>query len=177
MSGFAFDEIPANGQSEEAESADLLGRSVGVSRAFSGVVRVADEQFSPEQLLEGEILVTAACPTQWRPWLGLLRGVIIDAAEADEHLLQASRELDLPVVDLVPGLIDGLSSGAIIDCSATGQINLLDERRRPDSPMRTAVPAARQSRLRLEEGPGHFGAAASLSVVDGKPAGDTPDEQ
>ncbi len=112
-------------------------------------------------------MIASTYQPSWRPSLSMLRGVIVASEDNHALLKQASYELDLPVVCGVADLLETVHTGMIITCELDGTISQLDERRRPDSPMRMATPAARTSRLRLAEGPGHFAAAVSWSVVDG----------
>lgn len=169
MAGFAFNKLTSALRFGEDGQTWLAGSMVGVAHQVCGTARVVSNESQLSGLLEGEIVIAETCPPQWRAQLVLARAVIIESDSHASHLIRTSHELDLPIVIGVKGLLSQVRTGMVVACSADGVLQWLEERRDPDSPMRIAWPGARQSRLRLAEGPGHFAAAASLSVVDGAP--------
>ena len=112
--------------SEVPEGADLAGLS-----AFPGVVearvRVVEDPRN-EPPLAGDILVTYRTDPGWVPLFPQASGLLVERGSLLSHSAVVARELGIPTIVGIPGLMDTLSTGDWIRMDAgAGTVVRLEE--------------------------------------------------
>ena len=120
-----------DGPAGEAPSGALrgLGCQPGVVEAPVRLVRSAEEA---AEGLAGRILVALRTDPGWTPLFPAVRGLLVERGSALSHSAVVARELGLPTIVGIPGLMDALRDGERVRMDgATGVVERLDPVARP----------------------------------------------
>ena len=100
-----------------------LGCSAGVAEGIVRVVRSAADDLA----LDGHILVAPRTDPGWAPLFPCVRGIIVERGSLLSHSAVLARELGIPAVVGIPGIVDTLRDGERVRIDGTaGTIERLD---------------------------------------------------
>ncbi|MBX2884092.1 MAG: YidC/Oxa1 family membrane protein insertase [Granulosicoccus sp.] len=117
----------------------LVGTRVAGEGSVSGTARVVRSIEEIELFREDEILVARMTDPQWYPLFPKARGIVTEVGGWLSHAAIVAREYNLPATVGVANACNAIESGDIIELHADGRINLITDRRSPESPLRTKV--------------------------------------
>ncbi|MFK7856451.1 MAG: PEP/pyruvate-binding domain-containing protein [Granulosicoccus sp.] len=118
------------------EQGELAGKRVAGDQEVIGRVRVITDIEQIDTFKEGEILVARMTDPTWYPLFSQARGIITEVGGWLSHAAIVAREYDLPAIVGVNGVCQRLKNGDVVRMSVAGTIELLEERRDADSPLR-----------------------------------------
>ena len=114
---------PIDGAPEDANLLKGLGCSAGIVRARVRVVRNPDELSS----LEGDILVTSSTDPGWVALFPSASAILVERGSLLSHSAIVSRELGIPCVVGISGLLNRLKTGDLVEMNGTsGEVRVLD---------------------------------------------------
>jgi len=114
--------------------------------SITGIVHVIRNIEELEYFREGEILVAERIDPSWVDQLTLAKALIEDATTSESAAVDIAAQYDIPATINVPDALLNLRSGDIVTMYSDGEIERVNEKRAPDSPMRVSVPAAVKAR-------------------------------
>ena len=118
------------------EQGDLAGNRVAGEKEVVGPVRVITDINQIHTFEQGEILVARMTDPTWYPLFAQASGIVTEVGGWLSHAAIVAREYDLPAIVGVTGVCKRLNTGDVIRMSLSGSVELLDDRRDADSPMR-----------------------------------------
>lgn len=116
-------QAPASDGPEDANLLKGLGCSAGIVRARVRVVRNPDELSS----LEGDILVTSSTDPGWVALFPSASAILVERGSLLSHSAIVSRELGIPCVVGISGLLNRVKTGDLVEMNGTsGEVRVLD---------------------------------------------------
>lgn len=137
-------------RSDTVDQGDMSGNRVAGELEVVGSVRVITEIDQIHAFQQGEILVARMTDPTWYPLFTKARGIVTEVGGWLSHAAIVAREYDLPAIVGVPGVCQRLNTGDVIRMTLSGSVELIDERRDADSPMRIQPQSIYQTGSRLE---------------------------
>jgi pyruvate,water dikinase len=95
----------------------------------SGPARIALDLGHVEQIEPNEVLVCRVSDPSWTPFMMAAAAVVCEVGDEGSHAAIVSRELGIPCVMSVRGLLDAVRSGQIIEVD--GSAGTVTVRREP----------------------------------------------
>jgi len=117
----------------------LIGTRVAGEGSVSGTARVIRSVEEIELFQEDEILVARMTDPQWYPLFPKARGIVTEVGGWLSHAAIVAREYNLPATVGVANVCNSIETGDIIELCDDGSINLISDRRSPESPLRAKV--------------------------------------
>ena len=130
---------------EELLSGELRGTKVAGQGEITGKVHVIENPKDIDNFNRDEILVARLTDPTWYPAFPKAAGIVTEVGGWLSHAAIVARELNLTAIVGVKGATQMLKTGQIIKLCSDGTVEILDDKRKSDSPMRKK----RKSDLRI----------------------------
>jgi len=126
------------------EQGELAGKRVAGESEVVGTVRVITDVDEIHTFKEGEILVARLTDPTWYPLFAQAKGIITEVGGWLSHAAIVAREYDLPAIVGVTGVCQQLKTGDTVLMTLEGSIEMAEERRDENSPLRSVTKSSDQ---------------------------------